>query len=193
MPLKCYYKPERKRKRTYTARDVGRIVWYAREDGVEEGLLIAYILLGFGARQVMCTFWAILDLLNVQFFVGAILGILNGLLTLMTGLKYLTARYRSIPTTVGRFLLLLLPEKYRSSVALVLVYIGAIEILLSTAVAYLTAIINNVTMLNLVRQACTADTKRFNFEVDPIDLGDLPSQTVRVLQDLEVLKRELEI
>lgn len=34
--LRCYYKPARSKKRVYTAKDVGRIVCYARDDGASD-------------------------------------------------------------------------------------------------------------------------------------------------------------
>ena len=41
MTIKCYNKPRRTRARTFTAKDVGRIACYAKEDGVLENDIIA--------------------------------------------------------------------------------------------------------------------------------------------------------
>lgn len=175
MVTKCYTKPNRSNPRTYTERDVGRIVAYARNDGASDGVLLAYIMQGFGQNALMCLLFRVVDILNTTLFLTGLLAILSGLLTLTKALKVFAIGKGSFLTT--KFFGLLqrvLPPQFTIPINLLLVYIGLAEILLGAVITFVTSISNNVALHLLLSDACNAELKPLSVSVDPLDLGDLP-------------------
>lgn len=175
MPVVCINRPNRSSKRVYTERDVGRIVAYARNDGASDGLLIAYIMQGFGQNALICLLFRVVDLLNTSIFLTGLLAILSGLLTLVKAFKVFVVGKGSFLTTkfLG-FLLRVLPPQFTVPINLMLVYIGLAELLIGAFITFVTSIANNVALHLLLSDACNADLAPLRVSVDPLDLGDLP-------------------
>jgi len=170
MPSVCINRPNRKKPRVYSERDVGRIVAYARQDGANDAVLIAQILAGFGQKEIGCAVFRVLDILNTAFFLGAIVGILKGILTLVKGIKIIAVGKKSkIATTILEFII---PDKFKEELALLLLFAGSVEVLFSSLIIFITAIANNVAIYLLAKGVCETYVADFNIPVEKLDLGD---------------------
>lgn len=182
----CFYRPGRKGKRVYSAKDVGRIVAYARNDGAPDILLLAYILQSFGLRRIQCLIFKVLDILNTAFFLGAILLIIKGLSNLLKVVKILTLGKKSRLT----FSLIeqLWPNRFTKSLAAFLFWVGTAELALGTLTVFITAISNNVALYFLMKGICETEIQALNVELKkPVDTGSLYediSDAVTVLQKI---------
>lgn len=183
MPKKCYIKPNRKEIRHWRERDVGRVVAYARRDGADDALLIAHILEGFGVRELGCLVFRILDILNTSFFLGAIIGILNGLILVLKGLKLLRTLKRA---TIPGILELIVPEKWLGSLGAFYLWVGATTAAASGLVVFLSSIANNFAIYLLSRNVCQAKVSPYSISVDKLDIGALPE----AFEQLEGLLKE---
>ena len=171
MPLKCYDKPNRKHPRVFSARDVGRITAYARQDGANDAELIANILAAFGQKDIGCAVFRILDVLNTAIFLGAIVTILKGVVTFFKGLKiFLTGKKTKIATSILEFIV---PERFKHELAAFLLFIGSVETLFGTLIIFLTSIANNVAIYLLAKGVCDTFVQDYPIEVERLDLGDL--------------------
>lgn len=65
MTKKCYYKPNRSKKRVFTEKDVARIAKYAKEDGSDGHGLLAAVAVSLGFGWVFCMAAAIVKNYNV--------------------------------------------------------------------------------------------------------------------------------
>jgi hypothetical protein len=173
MVLKCYNKPNRKKPRVYTARDVGRITAYARQDGADDAELLAQIMKAFGQKELSCAVFRILDVLNTAFFLGAIIGLLKGIMTLLKAVKIISTGKKSAIAT--SMLEVLIPAKFKGQLAALLLWLGSAEVATSALIIFLTAIANNVAIYLLAKGICETLTPDFNIEVQPLEVGDLKS------------------
>jgi len=181
----CYKKPNRKRPRVYTAKDVGRIVAYARNDGASDILLIAYIMQSFGKRSLSCLLFRVLDILNTAVFLSAILAILKGVLNLSKGLKLIATGKKSRLTL--SLIEHLLPARFNASLAAFLLWTGSVEIAAGTLLAFTTAIANNVALYLLMKGVCEAEVDEPTYAITPIDTSTLTediSDAITVLQQI---------
>lgn len=164
----CRVKPNRSSPRVFKERDVGRIIGYARQDGANDALLIAYILQAFGLKQFQCLLFKVFDILNTTTFLGALLGLLSGLVTVVKGLKILGTGKRGVITSI---LQAIVPKKWLSSLAKYLLIMGSLEIILSSVIIFITSLANNVNMFNLAQSICNAETKPLNVPTPEVDVG----------------------
>lgn len=181
----CFIRPRRKRPRVYTAKDVGRIVAYARNDGAPDILLTAYILQAFGLRKMQCLLFKVLDILNTAIFLTAILTVLKGLVSLVKGFKILALGKKSRLTL--NIIEQLLPNRFNKSLAAFLLWTGSIELAAGTLIIFITAIANNVALYLLMKGVCEAEIQELNVELKPIDntsLYDDINDAITVLQQL---------
>lgn len=184
-----YYRPARKKPRVYTERDVGRVVAYARNDGADDVLLIAYIVQSFGVRTLQCTLFKILDILNTGFFLGAIITTLNGIIVFLKGLKLIrTLKSATIPGIVE----LLIPKKWLGSLGAFYLYIGAGSAIAGGAVVFFTALSNNVALYLLMKGVCDAEISPLKVDVSELDLGGLTSKLDEVAAIFNDARTELE-
>jgi len=168
---KTVCRPNRTRIRVFTARDVGRIVAYARNDGAVDAEVIANILNAFGQKELGCAVFKILDILNTSVFLVAILGILKGLLTIFKAVKLIALGKKSrIVTSVLEFVI---PNRFKDELAILLLYIGSIELLFSSLTVFITAITNNVAVYLLAKGVCDTEVMPLSVDVESLDLGDL--------------------
>lgn len=167
---KCYYKPNRTQIRHFSERAVGRIVAYARRDGANDAILIAQILEGFGVRALACGVYKILDVLNTTVFLGALVALLKGLLTIVKGISLLSKGKSRIVTS---FLEFIVPKKWSKQLGVWLLWIGSAEVFLSSTIIFLTALANNFAIYLLARNSCQASVVEINIGNKPIDLGTL--------------------
>lgn len=181
--MTCKKKPNRTHPRVFKPRDVGRIVAYAREDGADDAELIAYILVGFGVRELGCLIYKILDILNTTVFLGSIIGLLNGVITLLKGIKLLRTLKKA---TIPGLLELIIPAKYLGQLGAFYVWVGAVTASASSLVVFLTAIGNNVALYLLMKGVCETDTPPYTFDIKRLDVGNLPES----LASLETILRE---
>lgn len=100
MPKVCYFKPDRKKIRVFTARDVARIAKYAKEDGAHPLEILAGVGVFIGLGWVFCVMARVVDnSLNILSWVGKVGGILavgkivDFLLTVVSG-----GVFRRLPT-----------------------------------------------------------------------------------------------
>lgn len=161
----------RSKPRVYTERDVGRIVAYARNDGADDILLIAYILQSFGLRQIQCFAFKILDILNTGVFLGAIVAVLKGALDIVKGIKILSLGKKSKITL--NLIELLLPKKYNQPLAAFLIYVGSIEVALGSITIFITAIANNIQLYQLMQGVCEEEIAPLKVTIKPIDTSSL--------------------
>lgn len=185
----CFIRPARKQPRVYSERDVGRIVAYARNDGANDTLLIAYILQSFGLRTLQCTLFKILDVLNTGFFLGAIITTLNGIITLLKGLKLLrTAKRATIPGLLELFV----PKKWLGGLGVFYLYIGALSAIAGAGVVFFTALANNVALYLLMQGVCDAEPALLKVPVKRIDIGDFTARLDEVANIFSTAKQKLE-
>jgi len=182
----CFTRPERKKPRVYTERDVGRIIAYARNDGASDVLLFAYILQSFGLRNIQCLLFKVLDILNTAIFLGAILLLLKGLAGVVKVIKIVTFGKKS------RVTLLLIeqfwPTKFTKSLAAFLTWTSSAELAIGTAIIFITAISNNVALFLLMKGVCEAEIQQMTVELQPpVDTGNLYediADSITVLQSI---------
>lgn len=171
MTIVCINRPNRSKPRFYTERDVGRIIAYARQDGANDAKLIAQILGAFGQKELGCAIFRILDVLNTAIFLGAILGILKGVLTLLKGIKIIaTGKKSRIVTSVLEFVI---PKKFIDELAVLLLFIGATETAFSALIIFITGIANNVAIYLLAKGVCDTFVEEFTVPIEKLDLGDV--------------------
>lgn len=170
--LRVCYRPNRRKARVFSARDCGRIVAYSREDGASDAELIAHILNAFGQKELACALYRILDILNTTVFLGAVLGILKGILTLLKGLKLIIIGKKSrIVTSILEFII---PERYKNELAVLLLYIGSVELAFSSLIVFITGIANNVAIYLLAKGVCETFSDEYHgVEVRPLEMGDV--------------------
>lgn len=173
MPIVCIDRPNRTKKRVYTERDVGRIIRYARQDGADDALILAYVAQAFELRELPCLMFRILDTLNQVFFLEAILGALTGMLTMLKALKILRTGRRS---TIPGFLELILPKKWLGSLGKFLLAIGAAQVIVGVALGFVSSIANNVSLLVLMGRICGAETFTQGPSVEKLEIGGLQEQ-----------------
>lgn len=181
----CYIKPNRKRARVYSEKDVGRIVAYARNDGADDIKLIAYILQSFGLRNIQCLLFKILDILNTAVFLTAILAVLKGILSISKGLKILALGKKSRLTL--SVIEQLLPERFNKSLAAFLLWTGSVELAAGTLIVFFTSIANNVALYLLMKGVCEEQIDELKVDVQSLDtknLFDDISDAVTVLQTI---------
>jgi hypothetical protein len=166
----CYNKPNRKRPRVYTEKDVGRIVAYARNDGASDTLLIAYIMQSFGLRKLQCVIFKILDVLNTAFFLAALIGLLKGIIYIIKGLRIVATGKRGIATAV---LDIIVPKRYLTQLGIFYLWTGSVEAVLSATILFITAISNNVALYLLMKGICEAEVAPLSVVVQNVDVGDI--------------------
>jgi hypothetical protein len=185
----CFIRPARKKPRVYTERDVGRIVAYARNDGANDVLLIAYILQSFGLRTLQCTVFKILDILNTGFFLAAIITTLKGIITLFKGLKILrTGKKSSLPGIIE----FLVPKRYLGSLGTFLVYTGFASAVAGAGVVFFTSLTNNVAVYLLMKGVCDAEPAPLSVPVRGVEIGDFADKLDEVAQLLNEVKSAVE-
>lgn len=167
----CRTKPKRLKPRVYSERDVGRIVAYARNDGANDTLLIAYILQSFGLRSLQCLLFKVLDILNTAVFLSAIIAVLKGLISISKGLKILALGKKSRLTL--NIIEQLLPARFNKSLAAFLLWTGSVELAAGTLIIFFTSIANNVALYLLMKGACEAEVLPLKVEVQSIDTSSL--------------------
>lgn len=172
---------ERPRKaRSYTARDVGRIAAAAREDGANDADMIAYLLEAFGVGRFGCAAYKFMQFSQNVVLITAIIGILQGTLTLYAGWKKLRM---GTPVRFTRNIIdLLIPKRYKDSYAAILAYIGATEIALNALVAILTLLSNAQPLFYLIEDICIKERKALGLARDPNTLG--PLETIELIMDI---------
>lgn len=181
----CYNRPDRKRPRVYTEKDVGRILAYARNDGASDVLLIAYIMQSFGLRKVQCVIFKVLDVLNTAFFLGALIGMLKGVIYIIKGLRMLTTGRRGIATAV---LDMVVPKKYLKQLGAFYLWTGSVEAVFSATIIFLTAIANNVALYLLMKGVCDAEVAPLRVPVQNIDVGDLGDRMDEIRAVIEAIE-----
>jgi len=188
MVMKCYDKPNRSMPRVFTARDVGRITAYARKDGADDAELIANIMEAFGQKELSCALYRILDVLNTAFFLGAIIGILKGVLTLVKAVKIIAVGKKSkIATSI---LELLITARFKDQLAALLIWLGSAEVAFSALIIFITGIANNVAIYLLAKGICETITTPFNVENEPLNTGDVKDVLELTFKELfELLKQ----
>lgn len=187
MPVVCINRPNRTTPRVFKERDVGRIVAYARNDGANDAVLIAHIMEGFGRRQLFCVIFAILDLFNTGLFIGAILTILSGILSIITGIKFLLKGRTKFMTSAIKVLLFLLPKSWGTALASWLLWLGAAEVLVGALIAFISAIANNIALFNIAKTTCEAQVQPYAVPVNPLDVGDLEDKLENLVRELDKL------
>lgn len=170
MTTVCIERPNRSKKRTFTERDVGRIIAHAREDGANDILMLAYVMDGFGLRNIACIAFEVLGILNQAFFLGAIIGALNGVSLIIKGLKLLLTKRRS---TIPGIVELIVPRRWLGSLGQFLLGLGAFQILISGGVVFLTSLANNVELVLLTRGICRAELRPVSPAPVPLRVGNL--------------------
>jgi hypothetical protein len=186
----CIQRPNRSVKRVFRERDCGRIVAHAREDGADDTLLIAYILQAFGIRAISCAVFRILDILNTAIFVGAVVGLLKGIILVVKGVRQLS-RIRSRVILSGVELLAkLIPERFLSSLAAFLIWLGAVEAAASGLIIFLTGIANNAALFLLAKGVCTAELRSFGPATGTLDIGELQPTLELAEQELADLIKQ---
>jgi len=185
MPRKCYIKPNRKEIRHFDERAAGRVIAYARRDGADDALLIAYILQAFGIRVIGCLIYRILDILNTTFFLSALITLLNGIVLIAKGLKLVGTLKRA---TIPGFLEIIVPKKYLGSLGQLYLWTGIITAGASALTVFLTAISNSFAVYLLMRRVCEAETTAYKIESDPLDIGELPEAFDEIERLLEEQK-----
>lgn len=175
-------KPNRSYIRHFKARDVGRIITYARRDGAEDAELLANILAAFGRKDLACLIYRVIDVLNTSAFLGALIAMLSGLITVLKGLKLVRTLKRG---TIPGLLELIVPAKYLGSLGAFYIWVGGVTASMSALVVFLTAIQNNVALYLLARSTCETKVEPFELEQDPIELGSLPAALYEALVILE--------
>lgn len=164
--------PHRKTKRVFTARDAGRVVAYARNDGANDAELLAHIAQAFGRREILCLIFQILDILNTAAFITAIVGLLSGAVTIAKALKAIQlGKFSRITLNV---VTLFIPKRFVVKVAVLLIWIGGIEVAASAAIIFLTSLSNNLSLFLLMKGSCELEIRPLPVEVDDLDIGDLP-------------------
>lgn len=150
---------------------MGRIVAYSRvRCGASDVELIAQILAAFGLRTFGCAVFRILDILNTAVFLGAIVSILSGLITIVKGIKILGTGKRGLITS---FLQLIVPKRWLKSLARFLFIAGSIEAVLGAVLIFVTSLANNVALFLLMKGICNTEVAEFNIDVEELDLGGL--------------------
>jgi len=186
MTNKCRpFPPKRSKPRVYSAKDVGRIVAYARNDGAPDILLMAYILQSFGLRNIQCLLFKVLDILNTAFFLSAILLMLKGMSSILKAVKILTLGKKSRLTI--SVLEQLWPTKFTKSLAAFLLWTGSAELAIGTTITFLTAVSNNVALYLLMKGVCEAEIDPLNVGLEPVDTSTLYediNDAVTVLQQI---------
>jgi len=185
----CFYRPARKQKRVYNERDVGRIVAYARNDGANDVLLIAYILQSFGLRTLQCTIFKVLDVLNTGFFLAAIITVLKGLINIFKGMKMLRTGKKSF---LPGLLEALVPKRFLSSLGTFLVYTGFASAVAGAGVVFFTSLTNNVAVYLLMKGICDAEPAPLSVSVKNIDIGDFGDKLDEVASLLSEVKHVVE-
>jgi hypothetical protein len=183
----CVIKAARRDRRVFSERDAGRIVAYARQDGANDAILIANILQAFGLRDIGCQVFRILDVLNTAFFLGAIISIIQGVLTLLKGVKIvITGGKSKIATSLIE---LIVPNKFKNQLASILIWIGGAQIAGGALIIFITGIANNVAIFLLAKGVCDTEVKPLPIDVPDLDIGDL-SDIFDLAEDklLEILK-----
>lgn len=82
-------KPKRRRKRHFTAKDVGRIVAYARRDGADDAVLARYIIYAMGMGEVPCLVGKFMLLAASAIFLSAIAKLARAFVYIYRGIKVL--------------------------------------------------------------------------------------------------------
>jgi len=163
----------------YTARDVGRIVAYARNDGASDTLLWANILQAFGLRTLQCTAFKIFDVLNTAVFLTAILTILKGLISLIKFIKIIGFGKKSKLTL--SVIELLWPKAWSKSLAAFLFWTGSAEVVVGGTIVFVTAIANNVALYLLMKDICGAEVAPLSVDVQTLDTGNLQGDIVEFM------------
>ena len=172
MPIVCVNRPNRQERRPFTARDAGRIVAYAKHDGATDEDLILHLAEGLGIKPVLCAILRVLDVLNTGFFIVAILGALRAVLTILKGLKFFAgAGGRSIVIT--GILEYVIPRRFWIRMGGFLIYLGLAELVVNAAIAFATAIANNVSLYNLIKYGCERNTPGYSPSREPVNFGTL--------------------
>lgn len=180
MTQHCYRKPNRSKIRHFSARDSGRCVAYARRDGANDAVLLAYILQAYGIKEISCVILRILDLLNTGFFLTAVVGLFKGIATIAKGVRYVIGGKKS--KIVTTFLELILPKRWIRQLGVVFIWLGSVEAIASAIVVFITGIANNVALYTLIRGTCEADIRPYPIDPTILEIGDLGT-AIRALDD----------
>lgn len=167
----CIYRPARKKARVYSERDVGRIVAYARNDGANDTLLIAYIIQSFGLKKIECLIFKILDILNTAVFLSAILLLLKGISGLIKFSKLLVSGKRSRLTL--NLIEQIWPSRFTKSLAGYILWVSSAELAIGTLMIFITAIANNVAIYLLAKGVCEAEVQELSVVVKPLEVHTL--------------------
>lgn len=171
MPIVCRYKPNRTKPRYFSARDAGRVVAYARYHGADDGVLLAYIAEAFGLRTTICGVAQLLSVLNNAAMLGAILGILKGIELILKGIKLVASRTPS--RILGTMLEKIIPKKWSGSLGHLYLALGASGVLISSMIAFISTLANNVELAVLLTRACETPIKALPVIPEPARVGDI--------------------
>lgn len=185
MPKVCIQRPNRSSKRHWDERSAGRVVAYARRDGADDALLIAYLFQAFDRRELSCLMFQVLNILNTSVFLGAIIGLLSGVLTIIKGLKLLATGKRTVLSALTSFLIAVVPKRFLGRLGVFLIWLGGVEAAGSGLLIFLTSIGNNLALFLLLDGVCSASTTPFPIKTEPLAVGDLPDTAIKVAETLK--------
>jgi hypothetical protein len=174
----CFVRPARTKPRVFTERDVGRIIAYARNDGASDVVLIANIMQAFGLRSAQCLLFKILDILNTTVFIGALIGMLTGIIYIIKGLRLISTGKRTILSGV---IVYLIPKKWLTRYAAFLLWTGAVQAIISATIVFLTALSNNIALYLLAQGICSVEIQPLRVETRPLDVGDFPERMQEII------------
>jgi len=160
--------PRGKRTRHFTAKAAARCVAYARRDGANDAELAKYIIEAYGLTNMPCLIsQAVLVLSNVV-FVGAILGALAGMLTLLKGIKIVVEGKISSVTVIPieHFIIRYFPELQEHYGALLAWSGGGITIL-STLIALIDSMVDQLVYYKFLDDVCKKKVRANPFPISP--------------------------
>jgi len=175
---------ERKRAaRPYTARDVGRVLLYAREDGAKDEDIIGYILDAYGQPSIACAAFKVTNYLQDVAQLMAVVSMLRGIATVAGGIKKLTTRAGW--TKVFAFTERFIPERYAPTYGALMVYVGGMEVLAAAAVEF-SILVGNARSVNvMLGKICAADRKALGvkYEMESVPVFELLWASLKLWDD----------
>jgi len=139
----------------FTAKSITRLMIHARLDGVTDSELLHAWAQATNNKSLLCSIASIWQVMGMTVIIGAIIGIIRGLLTLIKGLKIVLSGKKS--RIASSFIELVVPAKYWEELGGYLMFIGSAQVVLNSFLWLMNTVINDMAMRQLVNAACKND------------------------------------
>jgi hypothetical protein len=162
----------RRKKRHFTAKDVGRVTAYARRDGADDAVLAKYIIAAMGMGEVPCIISEVMLLVANAVLIAVIYKLFRGLSYIAQGLLSLSTAFQEISWTSTFFFELVATIEVEFGIEITimskaewLIWIGSIQSSLAAMILFFDSYQDTIIYFRFLDKICGTKIERNPFPI----------------------------